>query len=150
MSAVAQTLVEWAEAATVHGVQYVFTAGQVRFVLIFGHDCLAELDFLQKKRKKKTTIYGTPSPKPNFLFNWTIQRKRKCYIHSQFQHFLERLFWVLVCLAGIALATFFSVQVALLMHPHHHCHQNHHYHGHLQHNHLNHHARIFIMMIMIN
>ena len=29
MSAVTQTLVEWAEAATVHGVQYVFTAGQV-------------------------------------------------------------------------------------------------------------------------
>ena len=29
MSAVGITLIEWAEAATVHGVQYIFTAGQV-------------------------------------------------------------------------------------------------------------------------
>ena len=32
MSAFGRTLVEWAEAATVHGVQYVFTAGQVLIV----------------------------------------------------------------------------------------------------------------------
>ena len=29
MSAVGVTLIEWAEAATVHGVQYIFSAGQV-------------------------------------------------------------------------------------------------------------------------
>ena len=34
MSAFGRTLVEWAEAATVHGVQYVFTAGQVLTVFV--------------------------------------------------------------------------------------------------------------------
>ena len=34
MSAFGRTLAEWAEAATVHGVQYVFTAGQVLTVLV--------------------------------------------------------------------------------------------------------------------
>ena len=53
MSAFGRTLVEWAEAATVHGVQYVFTAGQVLTVLVnqknLGQPCqllISETHFL--------------------------------------------------------------------------------------------------------
>ena len=100
MSAFGRTLVEWAEAATVHGVQYVFTAGQVLTVLV------------NLKKIRASSAYC--------LFLKLTFWSGKSYTvvlpntpHLPFQHFLERLFWVLVCLAGIALATFFAVQVEL-------------------------------------